>query len=463
MAEISHPEIYRIKSKITNKKLNIGIIGLGYVGLPLAIGFSKAGFNVTGIDINKEKVMSLNAGHSYILDIEDNIIIDITRNENFKATTDFKVINFLDAIIVCVPTPLNKNQEPDISHLDNVSNQILENMKEALFISVESTTYPGCTREIFNYKFQQHHKIVNKDYFLCFSPERIDPGNMVFQTRNIPKVIGGITSESSEIGKQLYKTILEEVVLVSSTEIAEMSKLLENTFRSVNIAFINEMALMCDRMDIDIWEVIDAAATKPFGYLPFYPSCGVGGHCIPLDPMYLHWKGKQNKFFNQFIEMSQNINLNMPYHVVDKIQYALNTQEKCLNKAEILLVGITYKPDIDDLRESPALEVYDILKSHNASLSVLDPLVDSFYDKNHSKVSVIQDNYCNFGRYDCVVILTKHKSINYGTLEKNSHLIVDMCHTYSFESEKIHTFGRLHKKESGDVEIQPSYDIGVAK
>lgn len=420
----------KMKNKIISRQSKIGVIGLGYVGLPLAMEFANCGFNVIGFDTNSDKIKSLNNGKSHIDDIPDTMLKKNITEKNFFATTNFEEISKIDAVSICVPTPLNVSQEPDISNLLFSAKTVGLFMKKPLLITLESTTYPGCTREIFYDYFESINKRIDKDYFLCFSPERIDPGNSVFKTNNIPKVIGGISAESTKLGKLLYEAIINSIVPVSSLETAEMSKLLENTFRSVNIAFVNEMSLMCDRLGINIWEVIDAASTKPFGFLPFYPGSGVGGHCIPLDPMYLYWKGKQRNFFNKFIELSQSINMNMPYYVVDKIMDKLNTIGKSLKNSRILLVGISYKADIGDIRESPTLNIFEILKEKQADISLIDPHVNHFKDKKGNLVNVISNNKCNFQEYDCVVILTKHSSIEYKELKKDSNLIVDMCNTF---------------------------------
>ncbi|GGC90835.1 nucleotide sugar dehydrogenase [Enterococcus wangshanyuanii] len=431
----------KLVKKINNREAKIGVIGLGYVGLPLAMAFVSAGFEVIGIDTNEKIVKSLNAGDSHILDVDKEVVASAVQQGKFVATTDFAYICKLDALSVCVPTPLNQNQEPDISFLEFTANKVEKYMKSGLLISVESTTYPGSTRELFYEKFEQGDKEIGKDYYLCFSPERVDPGNTKFQTKNIPKVLGGITAESSELGKILYGSIIEEVIIVSSPETAEMSKLLENTFRSINIAFINEMAMMCERMGIDIWESIDAAATKPFGFMPFYPGAGVGGHCIPLDPMYLYWKGKQNKFFNKFIELSQDINMNMPFNVLTKIQESLNGQGKSIKNARILIVGLSYKPNVGDIRESPSLDIYEKLKQKHAKIDILDPFVPSFRDSQGELISVMQENNCVYSIYDCVVILTKHDSIDYQLLLSESKAIVDMSRTYTMNEEKVFRIG----------------------
>ncbi|EIA19362.1 nucleotide sugar dehydrogenase [Listeria fleischmannii] len=428
--------------KFKERTAKIGVIGLGYVGLPLAIELADAGFEVVGIDIDESKVASLNEGKSHILDVPEERVAKAVKNHQFSATNEFAILGQLDAVSVCVPTPLNENQEPDISYMTFTAEKILTHMKNPLLILLESTTYPGTTRELFANRFEAAGKRVNEDYFLCFSPERVDPGNEHYQTKSIPKVIGGITEESSELAEALYGSVLDEIVLVSSPETAEMSKLLENTFRSVNIAFVNEMALMCERMGLDIWETIDAAATKPFGFMPFYPGPGVGGHCIPLDPMYLHWKGKQSKFFNKFIETAQEINMNMPYRVVDKIQDALDEQMKSLRGAKVLLMGAAYKADINDVRESPTLDVYEILAEYGVDVVVADPFVSSFRDNEGKMISVMDPKNCDFSVYDCAVVLTKHSTVNYEKLLDESHAIVDMRYIYrDNDSNKIFKIG----------------------
>ncbi|MFK4927093.1 nucleotide sugar dehydrogenase [Lactococcus garvieae] len=433
-----------IENKIKNKTAMVGVIGLGYVGLPIAMELAKSGINVVGIDISEYKISQLNQGKSYILDVPELTLKQAIETNHFRATPDFQAISDLDAVIISVPTPLNRNQEPDTAHLKNVADNILTHMVpgKPLLISLESTSYPGTTRELFADFFDNHGKKQNEDYFLCFSPERVDPGNKEFQSNNTPKVIGGLTSESSELGELLYKLVTNQVFRVKTLETAEMSKLLENTFRSVNIAFINEMSLMCERMGIDIWETIDAASTKPFGFMPFYPGPGVGGHCIPLDPMYLYWKGKEHKFFNRFIETSQEINMNMPYSVVDKIQQALNNQEKALNGGKILLVGVAYKSNINDVRESPSLDIYEILKQWQTNIDVLDPFVKSFRDKNGNVVNVLSPEVCDFSDYDCAVVLVNHSNMDYDSLLEKSLAIVDMCNVYkSKTSNKINRIG----------------------
>ncbi|MGN8980982.1 nucleotide sugar dehydrogenase [Enterococcus villorum] len=433
-------EIYL--NKIETKNLRVGVIGMGYVGLPLAVEFAKYGLKVVGIDLNEQKVSSLNQGKSHILDVPDYEVNQLVENRNLLATSDFSIISELDALSICVPTPLNENQEPDTSYIEATVKEIVRYQEKPLLVVLESTTYPGTTRELIAGTFEKNGLVLDQDYYLCFSPERVDPGNKNYQTKQIPKVIGGLSENSTHIGQALYEKVIDAVVPVSSPETAEMSKLLENTFRSVNIAFVNEMALMCDRMGIDIWETIDAAATKPFGYMPFYPGPGVGGHCIPLDPMYLYWKGKKDRFFNQFIELSQRINLNMPYYVVDKTIGALDTINKNLSDAKVLIVGLSYKDNIDDIRESPALDIYDLLMDAGAQVEVLDPFVTKFKDKSGQLVFVNQNaEEIDYQAYDVALILAKHQGIDYQRLLKESHAIVDMKHIYQQKNEKIFKIG----------------------
>lgn len=422
--------------------MKVGVIGLGYVGLPLAIEFGKAGYKVIGIDLDQQKVQSINSGYSHILDVKAEDVTKLVKSGRFRATTDFSEIATLDSLSICVPTPLNENQEPDTSYIRTTVDNILLYIQNPLLMVLESTTYPGTTRELLNNQFAKKGYHIDEDYLLCFSPERVDPGNKKYQTKQIPKVIGGLTKTSTEIGHLLYEQVIDTIVPVSSTEIAEMSKLLENTFRSINIAFVNEMALMCERMGIDIWETIDAAATKPFGFMPFYPGAGVGGHCIPLDPMYLYWKGKQERYFNQFIELSQRINLNMPYEVIAKIRIALDSIGKTLSEANVLLVGLSYKNNVDDIREAPALGIYEQLKGITKGLAVFDPYVESFQTANKKKQEVIQSQEkIDFSTYDSVIVLAKHDTIDFDEILNESQTIVDMKRVWKVKDKKIFTIG----------------------
>ena len=365
----------QLEEKIRSRTARAGIVGLGYVGLPLGVELAKAGFRVTGIDIGESKVERVNAGDSYVLDVPAATLGPLVSAGKLGATTDFSVIRELDTINICVPTPLRKSKDPDMSYIDAACREIANYIHPGMLIILESTTYPGTTDEFVLPMLEKSGLRVGHDFFLCFSPERVDPGNPKYQTSNIPKVVGGMTPACTELGSLFYAQALERVVAVGSTKVAEMVKLLENTFRMINIGLVNELALMCDRMKIDVWEVIDAAATKPFGFMPFYPGPGLGGHCIPIDPFYLSWKTRQAGFEARFIELAGYINTEMPHFVVDKIQSALNDRTKPLRGSHVHIMGVAYKRDIDDLRESPALDVIELLKSQGARITYSDPFI----------------------------------------------------------------------------------------
>src|SRR5580698_4750700 len=368
-------QIDMLREKISTRAARVGIIGLGYVGLPLAMEFAKAGFSVTGIDVLEDKVEKLNRGESYVQDVPREILRAMVETNKFRATTDFSVVSDLDTINIAVPTPLRKTKDPDMSFIVSACEETAKYFGPGKLVILESTTYPGTTDELVLPMLERPDLKVGEHFFLCFSPERVDPGNPKYQTSNIPKVVGGITPACTNLGALFYAQALQTVVPVSSTSVAEMVKLLENTFRMINIGLVNEMALMCDRMGINVWEVIDAAATKPFGFMPFYPGPGLGGHCIPIDPFYLSWKTKQAGIEARFIELAGYINGQMPHFVVDKIQNALNDYSKPVKVARILVVGVSYKRDIDDMRESPALDVMLLLQRRGGILSYCDPHV----------------------------------------------------------------------------------------
>ena len=415
-----------LKAKIENKKANIGIIGQGYVGLPLAVEFAKAGFKVTGFDTDEKRVSDINKGISYILDVPAKDIKDLVTSGRFKATTDTKLLNKMDAIIICVPTPLRKTKEPDISYILSASEAIANNKRKGQLIILESTTYPGTTEEIILPKLESNSFKVGKDFFLAFSPERVDPGNPKYKTKDITKIVGGVTSYCTELARLLYFQAIKEVVPVSSTRSAEMVKLLENTFRSVNIAMVNELALMCHKMNLDVWEIINAAKTKPFGFMPFYPGPGIGGHCIPLDPLYLSWKARQHGFEARFIELADEINSSMPHYVVDKIISILNSKKKSLKGSNILIIGVTYKKDINDVRESPALEIIDSLIKKDGRVYCHDPLVSSFkVDGGEKKITTVKLTKESISSSDLVVIITDHSDIDYKFVVDNAKLIFD--------------------------------------
>ena len=409
--------------KIRSKTAQVGVVGLGYVGLPLAVEFARAGFHVTGIDVTAGKVDKVNKGVSYIQDVPTEELADLVGKGLLKATTDFSVVRELDTINIAVPTPLRKTKDPDMSFVVSAAQEVARFAHPGLLMILESTTYPGTTDELLLPMFESSELKVGEDFFLCFSPERVDPGNPKYQTKNIPKVVGGITARCTEAGALFYSQALEHVVPVSSTKVAEMVKLLENTFRMINIGLVNEMAIMCDRMDINVWEVIDAAATKPFGFMPFYPGPGLGGHCIPIDPFYLSWKTKQAGMEARFIELAGYINGNMPHFVVDKVQNALNDVRKALNGSHVHVLGVAYKRDIDDVRESPALDVIHLLAKHGARVTYSDRFVPSIQVEQHTYTAE-QDPEV-IAQADCVVIITDHKSVDYVKLVEKAQLVVD--------------------------------------
>ncbi|MDT3698300.1 MAG: nucleotide sugar dehydrogenase [Thermincola sp.] len=425
---------------ILDRKAVVGVIGLGYVGLPLAVEMAEAGYRVYGIDINEEKVQSLVDGHSYIIDVESDKIAKMISSGKFHPTTDFSVIAQCDAVSICVPTPLRKTKDPDVTYITSAVAEIKKYMHKGMLITLESTTYPGTTEELIQHEIEELGYVIGEDFYVCFSPERVDPGNPVYNTQNTPKVIGGITPVCTELGCRLYGQFLERVVPVSSTKVAEMVKLLENTFRSVNIGLVNELALMCDRMGINVWEVIDAAATKPFGFMPFYPGPGIGGHCIPLDPMYLSWKAKMFNFYNKFIELASDINGNMPRYAISKLMDALNMQSKSLRGSKILILGMAYKKDIDDVRESPALDLYALISEKGADVDYHDPFVPTFRNGNEVIKSVELTSQ-NVGEYDCVVLATNHSVFDYKMISEKAKLILDTRNGFKQYHENIVKLG----------------------
>jgi UDP-N-acetyl-D-glucosamine dehydrogenase len=415
----------QLRQKIETRKARTGVVGLGYVGLPLAVELAHAGFSVTGIDIDQAKVDALNRGESYIQDIPTSVLKPLVDAGLIKATTDFAAVADLDTVNICVPTPLRKTKDPDMSFIVSSCQSIAKYFHAGMLVILESTTYPGTTDELMLPMFERDDLKVGEHFFLCFSPERVDPGNEKFQTKNIPKVVGGITPTCTEIGALFYRQSLDTVVPVGSTRVAEMVKLLENTFRMINIAMVNEIALMCDRMKINVWEVIDAAATKPFGYMPFYPGPGLGGHCIPIDPFYLSWKTKQAGIEARFIELAGYINGSMPHFVVDKIQNALNNHSKPLKGSRVHVLGVAYKRDIDDVRESPALDIIHLLGELGAIVSYSDPFVASLRADGVVPAMDSIDPEKAAAQADCVVIVTDHKGFDYTKIVENAKLIVD--------------------------------------
>ena len=404
--------------------MRVGVIGLGYVGLPLAVEFAKAGLDVTGFDVDRSKVDSVNNGTTYIPDVEPAELESCVKAGRLRGTTDMSKLGEMDAIDICVPTPLRKTKDPDLSYIVMAVDAVAEVPHRGKLVILESTTYPGTTDEVVQPKLEAGGLQAEVDFFLAFSPERVDPGNPQFKTSNIPKVVGGTGPKSTELAAALYGHIVKEVVPVSSTRVAEMVKLLENTFRAVNIGLANEIALMSHNMDIDVWEVIDAAKTKPFGFMPFYPGPGLGGHCIPVDPFYLSWKARQNGFECRFIELAGHVNASMPGYVVERIADALNTVKKSLNGSRVHLFGVAYKKNVGDMRESPALDVLELLLKRGAVVTYTDPWVPKLQQGSHTFESITEDAALN-AKPDCAVICTDHSAFDYNRIVNDAALIVD--------------------------------------
>jgi len=413
--------------KIKERSASIGIIGLGYVGLPLVKEFHRAGFNVTGFDIDPQKVNMLNSGKSYISHISSGHIKNLLADRKFRATADFTNLKNMDCIIICVPTPLNKHREPDLSFVFNTTRVITEHLRKGQLIILESTTYPGTTDEEMKKILEETGMRAGKDFYLAYSPEREDPGNEEFSTSKIPKVVGGYTRDCLRVAKTLYDSIVMKTIPVSSTKVAEASKLLENIYRAVNIALVNEMKMLFNRMGIDIWEVIEASKTKPFGFQAFYPGPGLGGHCIPIDPFYLTWKAREYDFPTRFIELAGEINTSMPEYVASKVADALNKNGKSIKGSKILILGLTYKKDVDDIRESPSLELIELLKKKGAIVDYNDPYVPRTYKMRRYDLKMLSAPLTvkNLKKYNCVVISTNHSSYDYDFIAKHSRLIVD--------------------------------------
>ncbi len=420
---MSHAQ--ELRRRIESRQARVGVVGLGYVGLPLAVEFAQAGFTVTGIDIDTTKVDLLNRGESYIQDVPTSVLKPLVEAGKLRATTDFAAVAELDTINIAVPTPLRKTKDPDMSFIVRSCEEVAKYSHPGMLLILESTTYPGTTDELMLPMFERPDLRIGEHFFMCFSPERVDPGNPNFQTKNIPKVVGGITPACTELGALFYRQALEKVVPVGSTRVAEMVKLLENTFRMINIGLVNEIALMCDRMGINVWEVIDAAATKPFGFMPFYPGPGLGGHCIPIDPFYLSWKSKQAGIEARFIELAGYINGQMPHFVVDKIQSALNEHSKPLKGSRVHVLGVAYKRDIDDVRESPALDIIHLLGRRGALVTYSDPFIPRLRADGVVPDMEGTDPEKSAAEADCVVIVTDHKAFNYARIVERARLVVD--------------------------------------
>ena len=410
--------------KIRERRACVGIIGLGYVGLPLAVEFAKAGLRTVGFDVDTDKVQMIGSGESYIGDVPDDEVQAVTATGHLTATTDFSELAKVDTIDICVPTPLRKTGDPDLSYIVSAVDEIAKHLHSGQLVILESTTYPGTVEEVVRPKLESGGLKAGTDFYLAFSPERVDPGNVEWKTRNIPKVVGGVDVASTEVAALLYEQIVDSVVTVSSTTVAEMVKLLENTFRAVNIGLANELALMCARLGVDVWEVIEAAKSKPFGFMPFYPGPGLGGHCIPIDPFYLSWKAKQKGFESRFIELAGHINAGMPRYVVELIVDALNSQSRAINGSRVHLFGVAYKPNVSDIRESPAIDVGLLLEERGARLSYSDPYVPRLSEKT-LVLDAIEPGTALTEGIDCAVITTDHTGFDYGDIAQRAPVVVD--------------------------------------
>jgi UDP-N-acetyl-D-glucosamine dehydrogenase len=416
-----------LKSRITKRESAVGVVGLGYVGLPLAVAFAQAGFRLVGVDVDESKVNDINDGRSYIDDVSSEDLAAVVNSGLFSATTDYSELTGVDAISICVPTPLRKTGDPDISYIIQASDEIARIGGKGKLIILESTTYPGTTEEVILPRLISNGDVIGQDVFLAFSPERIDPGRTDYTIFTTPKVIGGVTPACLDVSVCLYSTIVQDVVPVSSTSTAEMVKLLENTFRAVNISLVNEVALMCDKLDLDTWEVVTAAATKPYGFMPFYPGPGMGGHCIPVDPMYLSWKLRTLNYKARFIELAAEVDGQMPSFVVSKIADALNDEQMAINGSKVLILGVAYKPNVNDVRESPAVDVIHLLLEKGADVTYHDPLVGVLAYEGLDLVSIDLTEDA-LSKADCVLILTHHDAYDWSQIADCSRLIVDTRH-----------------------------------
>jgi len=415
----------KLLQKFTDRTARVGVVGIGYVGLPLAVVFAEAGFTVIGVDPIKEKVDAINRGESYILDVDTARVKALVEAGKLSASTDYQALGKVDAVSICVPTPLRKTGDPDLSFIVSASSSLAPYLHKGMVVVLESSTYPGTTREMVLTEMESVSGLsVCEDFFLAFSPERVDPGREDWTTINTPKVIGGITDDCGEVAAAWYGQALDTIVPVSSCEVAEMAKLLENTFRMINIGLVNELAIMCDRLKVDVWEVIEAAATKPFGFMKFTPGPGLGGHCIPIDPLYLSWKLRSLKYNARFIELASEINTSMPRYTLGKIQDALNKQMKSVNGSRVLILGVAYKPDIDDLRESPALDVIHLLQEKGADVVYHDPYIQQFNHEN-LQMKAVEDLMTEVKRADCVAIITNHSAYDYPAILESAAMVVD--------------------------------------
>jgi UDP-N-acetyl-D-glucosamine dehydrogenase len=430
--------------RIRARRARAGVIGLGYVGLPLAVEFARAGFTTTGIDLDPQKVSAINEGRSYIDDVPSSAVADLSARRHLRASTTFDVLDEIDTVNICVPTPLRKTKDPDLSFIVNAAEAVARRLRPGMLIVLESTTYPGTTDELVLPILEASGLKVGKDFFLAFSPERVDPGNARFQTRNVPKVIGGVTPECTELAQALYEGAIDTIVPVSSPRVAEMVKLLENTFRAVNIGLVNEIALMCDRLAIDVWEVVKAASTKPFGFMPFYPGPGLGGHCIPIDPFYLSWKARQSGFEARFIELAGAVNGAMPHYVLSLVGDALNGIQRAVNGSRVLIAGVSYKRDVDDIRESPALDLLALLRERGAELAYTDPHVPLLPGRLWTGgTDLVNVDIASLApeAYDCVVVITEHSAFDYAQLQRIGKTVVDTRNAIKDPAPHVYRLG----------------------
>lgn len=413
--------------KIYKKEIKVAVVGLGYVGLPLAVEKAKAGYKTIGFDVQNKKVELVNKGHNYIGDVVDDDLKELVGNGMLKATTDFNFVKDVDFVAICVPTPLDDHQQPDISYVKSSAEQIAKHMTKGTMVVLESTTYPGTTEELLKPILENESGLkCGKDFYLGFSPERVDPGNKHFKTKNTPKVVGAVGKDATEVIAAMYRSVLEgDVYEVSSPAIAEMEKILENTYRNINIGLANEMAMLCDKMGINYWEVVDAASTKPYGFQAFYPGPGLGGHCIPLDPYYLSWKAREYGFHTSMIESSMIVNDKMPEYCVERVMKILNRQGKALSKSKVLVLGIAYKQDIDDYRESPAIDVIEILKNNGAAVEFFDPYIPEYKYKNKNFKGIEKIDSKIISKYDLIMITASHSNIDYKMINENAQAIFD--------------------------------------
>ncbi|TCS83360.1 nucleotide sugar dehydrogenase [Tepidibacillus fermentans] len=426
-----NPIAKQLYDKIENKTATIGVVGLGYVGLPLAVEKAKAGYKVIGFDVQQKRVDMVNRGENYIGDVVDEDLVEIVKSGQLKATTDYSKIREVDTVAICVPTPLDEHQQPDISYVENSTKAIAEYLHQGMLVVLESTTYPGTTEEVVKPILEQTGLKCGEDFFVAYSPERVDPGNKYFNTKNTPKVVGGITPACTTLASSLYRNVLEgEVHEVSSPAVAEMEKILENTFRNINIALVNEMAILCHKMGIDVWEVINAAKTKPYGFMAFYPGPGLGGHCIPIDPFYLTWKAREFKYHTRLIETAAEINNYMPEFVIERTMKILNEEKKSLNGSKVLLLGAAYKNDIDDLRESPVLDIIEFLEKYGADVHYSDPYIPQFTHKGieYHSVDITPES---LKEMDIVILTTNHSDFHYEMIAESAQIIFDTRNAFS--------------------------------